>query len=234
VAELSQEMVERRLLRVTASPTPVHIDGLPGLGFVPLDSAARGRAARAYSEELMRLFRDGYPSRRVIERQVREIALANGVDPDAWKKRQAIQAKLLQMPDHLRGPVDQLTDEEVALLPPEEQERRRQQVEERGREIAEWLEANLGEEERRALEDAATLDAWYDDLVKGTAEHLAEIWRANVEIAWAARRLEEPAKPYFDGPDAVARLPERTLARLYAEWRAFRDGLPADFFSPSS
>ena len=55
VAELTDDMIERRFQRATSNPVIVNIPGLSGLGFAPLTAKERGVSARAYSSKLIEL-----------------------------------------------------------------------------------------------------------------------------------------------------------------------------------
>jgi hypothetical protein len=147
-------------------------------------------------------------------------------------RKLAIQRKLMvSVPAHLAGPFDQLTEEEVAELSPEEQVDRDEAIRERGKEIAEYMQGVLTDEEREQLAQINLMEQLREDLYYNTAEYHARRHQMVTEILLCARKAEQHDKPYFTSEDELEVLPVGTLADLFLAWKQFREGLPSDFFS---
>ncbi|MFO7172056.1 MAG: hypothetical protein DIU70_003675 [Bacillota bacterium] len=231
MAELTQDMIERRYLKVASNPTPVNIPGLPGLFFKPMGPKERGISSRAYSQALFKYIQEGYPSEHALGELVKRAAANSGLDYRVLARKAAILRKYQQaVPEELQGPYDQLTPEEVAELPPEEQAKREQAIRERGRRIVELLQTALTEEEREALRQIEQIEALEQHLRQQTAEWHARRDQAVAEILACA--VKEDGSPYFPGGEEELEQVER-LADLFLAWYQFRNGMPSDFFSRS-
>jgi hypothetical protein len=233
MAELTNDMIQRRFQKVVSNPTPVNIYGLPNLAFVPLNSKTRGISARAYSAKLMELYREGgFYSEALLPKVLKEICEKHGLDVKLLDKKMALQRKLFEaLPEDLQGPYDQLTPEEVAELPPEEQKKREEAIRERGRRIAEFVNQVYTKEELEELEQIRMIEALEQELYHSTAEYHARRYQMVTEILHCARKADNPDEPYFSSEDELEALPVRVLSDLFLAWKQYREGMPSDFFS---
>jgi hypothetical protein len=234
MAELTQEMIERRFQKASANPLTVNIAGLPGLCFVPMTGKERGKSSRAYSSRLMELHKEGgYYSEALLPTVLKKVCEQNGLDIKILNRKLTLQRKLFEsVPEELAGPYDQLTLEEVAEMPAEEQQKREQAIQERGQRIAEFMQKLYTDEEREDLAQIEQIEQLEQHLRSNTAEHHARAYQMLTEILLCVRQEDDPGKPYFDNIEEIEAIrPQETLVNLFMAWRQFREGYPSDFFS---
>jgi len=237
MSELSPEMVQRRYETVASGTYTPEIAGLPGLTFVKMGLVERGVSSRAYSSKLKELMaQGGYFSEALLSSVLERTCRENGMDTGAIKKQREILKRFYEsIPQDLAGPIDQLTDEEVALLSLEEKAERHKAIEERGRRIMEWRAGFFTDEDYLVMEQARQIEQLEQHLRANTAEHHARKHQMETEILTCARRTEDVKKPYFDSIDEIQSLEDynrEALVQLYMKWKQFKEGLLPDFFRP--
>ncbi|MHB1418482.1 MAG: hypothetical protein ACYCX4_02680 [Bacillota bacterium] len=236
MAELTNEMVERRFAKVSSNPVPVNIPALPGLCFVPMQGREKGISSRAYSSKLMELHKEGgYYSEALLPTVLRKICEQNGIDIKVLDRKMTLNRKLFEsIPEDLSGPYDQLTQEEVAELPAEEQEKRQKAIEECGHGIAEFVANIYTDEEKESRAQIVQIETLEQELRQNTYEFHARRFQMQTEILLCTRQEEDPAKPYFVDMDELEMVrPVEALVNLFMAWKQFREGMPSDFFSRS-
>jgi hypothetical protein len=235
VAELSGEMVQRRLDTVASGTYQPEIAGLPGLVFVKMGLKEKGISSRAYSSKLKELMAaGGYFNEALLPSVLEKTCRENGLDIKVLKKQREILKRFYDsIPKEFVGPIDQLTQEEAALLSPEQQVERNKAMEERGRKIMEWQENFFTEDDYQIMEQAKQIEALESHLKANTAEHNARKHRDETEILLCARREDDIEKPYFTGIEDFIDLEDRNreaLVQLYTKWHQFKGGLHPQFF----
>jgi len=235
MAELTQRMIENRLAETIRGAYAPDIPGVPGIVFVSMDIATRGKSSRVYSSKLMELHASGeYYAEALLPAVIEQICKKHGIDPSIRDKRQALQKKMFDSaPEDLLEAYDQLTDEEVALLPPEEKKEREKAIRERGQRIAEFVAELYTEEEKRWQQQIAWIDKLEEQLRRNTAEHHALKHQMDTEIQLCARKAEDETQPYFNSVEEFYALPKNVQTQIYMKWKLFRDGFNPDFFSQS-
>lgn len=231
--ELTQEMIQRRYEKASASVTPVSIYGLSDLVFIPLGAKGRGISSRAYSQRVMQLYKEGYPSKAVINKILKDTCEQQGLNYKLLDKKVALQKKLFDsIPPELSGPYDQLTQEEIAELSPFDREKRDKAVGERGKKIAEFIANVYTAEEKDELEQIKMIEQLEQQLLNNTAEHHAQRHQMVTEILHCARKQSDSEQAYFANEDEFENIkPSRALVDLFMAWRQYREGMPSDFFS---
>ena len=238
MAELTNEMIQRRLETVASATYQPEIPGLPGIVFVKMGLKERGISSRAYSSKLKELMAaGGYFNEALLPAVLEKTCRENAIDIGVIKKQREILKRFYDsMPKDMAGPYDQLTDEEVALLSLEEREERQKAIEERGRKIMEWRVGFFTEEDHRVMEQAGQIERLEQHLKANTAEHHARKYRDETEILVCARR-EDGVKPYFGSIEEIQELEDRNrdaLIQLYMKWKQFKEGMAPQFFRPDN
>ncbi|MFA5316997.1 MAG: hypothetical protein WC369_06225 [Dehalococcoidales bacterium] len=238
MAEVTAEMVQRRLETVASGTYAPEIPGLPGIVFVKMGLKEKGISSRAYSSKLKELMAvGGYFNEALLPSILQKACRENGLDIGVMKKQRAILKRFYDsIPKDLSGPYDQLTPEEVVLLSPEEQEERQKGIGERGRRIMEWQESFFTEEDHLVMDQARQIEQLEQHLKANTAEHHARKFRDETEILACARR-EDGVKPYFGSIEEIGDLEDRNrdaLIQLYSKWAQFKAGLTQQFFRPDN
>lgn len=233
---LTQEQIERRAEQIVDGVFVPHIDALPNLAFVPLSPAAKGRASRAYSRRLTELMREGgLYSQALIPQILKDRCAEAGLDIAVLAESKKLMRQLYnEIPTELQGPVDALTEEEVALLSPEEQAERQRKIEERARRVDEFWDRFWTGERLRIFTEAQQVEALEKELRKHTYETYATVYRFHVELLESARKADDIEKPYFASADEIAALPEAVQGVLFHKHQRFLEGAEPGFISPSS
>jgi len=234
MAELTQEMVQRRLDGVASGTFQPEIPGLPGLVFVKLGLSERGKSSRAYSAKLKELFACGeYFSEAMLPTVLGKVCKDNGLDIGVIKKQRELLKRFYEsIPADLAGPVDQLTEEEAAQLSPEEKTQRQAVIEERGKKIMEFMQNFYTEEDYRVMDQAKQIENLEQHLKSNTAEHHARKHQMETEILLCARQ-EDIKKPYFESIEQIQELEDTNrqgLVQLYMKWKQFKEGMLPQFF----
>lgn len=239
MAELTNQMVQRRYDQIASGTFQPDIPGLDGLVFMKMGLKERGYSSRAYSSKLKELMTAGgyfnealLPS--VLERTCRE----NGIDVKAVEKQRAIMKRFYDsIPPELTGPYDQLTEEEVGLLSPEERSERNTAIQERGKQIIDLMQNFYTAEDYAVMEQVRQIEALEQHLKVNTAEHHARKHQMETEILVCARLADDIEKPYFSCIEEIQELEDRNrqaLVQLYMKWKQFKEGLLPQFFRPDS
>ena len=237
MAELSKEMVQRRLETVASGSYQPEIPGLDGIVFVKTGLKEKGISSRAYSAKLKELYAaGGYFSEAMLRTVLERVCADNGIDIKVLKKRVEIERTFYdKIPPELTCPYDQLTDEEVAQLSPEERGERDKAIEERGLKIVEFMSSAYSEEELKVFEQVRQIEDLERQLRANTAERHAREHQMQTELLICARKVENLEEPYFKSQEEIAALEDvdsRMLAQLYLKWKQFREGMLPDFFRP--
>lgn len=239
MAELTNDMIQRRLETVASGTYSPEIPGLPGITFVKMGLKERGQSSRAYSAKLKDLMAaGGYFSEALLPSVLEKTCKENGIDISVLSKQRQIQKRFYDsIPKELMEPYDKLTDEEVALLPPEVREERQKAIEERGRQIMEFMQSFYTEEDQKILEQCKQIEALEQHLKANTAEHHARKHQMETEILLCARRSDDISIPYFGSIEEIQELEDRNrqgLVQLYLKWKQFKEGMLPDFFRPNN
>lgn len=237
MAVLTNEMVGRRYETVASGTYSPEIPGLPGIVFVRMGLKERGISSRAYSSRLKELMAaGGYFSEALLPSVLEKTCRENGLDIGVLKKQREIMKRFYDsIPADLAGPIDKLTEEEVALLSQEERDERNKAIEDRGRQIVEFMQNFYTEEDQRVQEQARQIEQLEQHLKANTAEHHARKHQMETEILICVRRSDDAEKPYFTIIEDIADLEDRdreALVQLYMKWKQFKEGLLPDFFRP--
>ncbi len=239
MSELTKDMVERRLDQVASGFFKPEISGLTGLVFIKMGLKERGKSSRAYSSKLKELLNEGgYFSEALLPTALKKICDDNGLDVGVLKKsRDLMKHFYKEIPDHLTGSYDELTDEEVALLPQEEKTERQKEIQARGREIIEYLQNYFTEDEQKVIDQAKQVQALEEHLKVNTAEHFARKHQMEIEILLCARSEDDIQIPYFKSQEEIQGLGDinkNGLVQLYLKWKQFKEGMYPQFFRPNN
>ena len=237
MAELTKDMVQRRLDSTASATFQPEIPGLPGILFVRMGLKEKGKSSRAYSGKLKELYAEGgYFSEPMIKTIIERAAKENGIDPKVIKKRVEIERKFYEsIPPELAGPYDQLTEEEVGLLSPEERTERDKAIEERGLQIMEFMKGAYNEEQLQIFEQAKQLEDLERELRSNTAERHAREHQLQSELLMCARKVDDQEQPYFSDIEEISALEHENrqgLVQLYTKWQQFKEGYLPQFFRP--
>jgi len=235
MAELTKEMVQRRLEAVASGTYAPEISGLPGIVFVKMGLKEKGISSRAYSSKLKELMAaGGYFSEALLPTVLEKACRENGVDPGILKKQREILKRFYDsIPPELAGPYDKLTDEEVAQLSPEEKADRDKAIEDRGRQIMEYMQNFYTEDDHKVMDQAQQIEALERHLKANTAEHMARVHQGLTEILICARRSDKIEEPFFASEEEIEEFGQRNhqgLVALFTKWKQFKEGLLPDFF----
>lgn len=239
LAELTNEMVQRRLETVSSGTYMPEIPGLIGIIFVKMNLQERGQSARSYSFKLKELMSaGGYFSEALLPSVLQKACRENGIDINVLKKERDIQKRFYDsIPKEYTEPYDELTEEEVAELPPEERDRRDQELEERGKQIMEFMQNFYTEEDQKILEQCRQIEALEQHLKNNTAEHLSRKYQIENEILLCARQSDDINQPYFSSIEEIQELEftnRQGLIQLYLKWKQFKEGMLPEFFRPDN
>jgi len=239
MADLTDEMVRRRLDTVASSSFQPEIPGLEGIVFVKMGLKERGNASRAYSSKLKELFATGDCfSEAMLPTVLGKVCKDNGLDIKVLNKQREIMKRFYDTcPPDLMGPIDPLTDEEVALLSPEEQAERQANIEERGKTIMEFTQNFYTEEDYRVMDQVKQIENLEQHIKSNTAEHQARKHQMETEILLCARKIDDIEKPYFGCIEDIQEIEDYNqpgLVQLYMKWKQFKEGLLPQFFRPDN
>lgn len=239
MAELTQDMIQRRFETVASGTYEPEIPGLPGVAFVKLGLKERGVASRAYSSKLRELMAlGGYFNEALLPTVLEKACRDNGLDISVLQKQREILKRFYDsIPRELAGPFDELTDEEVALLPPEEKETREKALEERGQRIAEFIQNFYTAEDQKIFAQCKQIEALEQHLKTNTVEHNARKHQMETEILVCAKRADDITQSYFSSIEEIQELEDTNpegLVQLYMKWQQFKNGLHPQFFRPDS
>ncbi|ATW24169.1 hypothetical protein [Candidatus Formimonas warabiya] len=239
MAELTNEMIQKRFETVSSGTYSPEIPGLPGITFIKLGLKERGQSSRAYSARLKELMAaGGYFSEALLPTVLEKACRENGMDLSVIGKQRAIQKRFYDsIPPELMDPYDKLTEEEVALLPEEVKAERQEAIEERGRQIMEFMQNFYSVADKKVFEQCRQIEALEQHLKANTAEHHARKHQMETEILLCARRSDDINIPYFSSIEDIQELEDRNrtgLVQLYLKWKQFREGLTPEFFRPNS
>ncbi|MCQ4363140.1 hypothetical protein KQR54_18750 [Mycobacterium gordonae] len=232
--ELTQAQVDRRADRVLSGTYSPELPGLHVV-FVRMSLADKGESSRAYSSRLKSLIDEGgFFSDYAIPSVLRKVCQDNGLDLGAVTAKRKITERLYNaIPPEYQTPYDNLTEDEIALLPDEARADRQRGVTERGQRITEWLTAFYTDEERTIIAEAEQIEQLESHLRANTIEHQARKHQMETEILRGVRCAEQPEQHYFSDIEEIQSLPPALLTQLYMRWRQWRDGNTENFTSPS-
>ena len=239
MAELTQDMVQRRLETTASGSYQPEIPGLPGLVFVKMGLRERGASSRAYSSKLKELMSEGgYFNEALLPTILERTCRENGIDIKVVDQQRAIMKSFYDsIPTELSGPYDQLTEEEVALLSSEEKSARDEAIQERGKKVLEFMQNFYTEDDKKVLAQVGQIEALEQHLKSNTAEHNARKYQMETEILLCARQPDDTDKPYFSSIEEIEELDDTNqpgLVQLYTKWQQFKKGLLPQFFRSDS
>jgi len=239
MADLTNQMVQRRYDQIASSTFQPDIPGLEGLVFVKMGLKERGYSSRAYSSKLKELMTaGGYFNEALLPTVLERTCRENGIDIKAVDKHRAIMKRLYDsIPPELAGPYDQLTEEEVSLLSPEERNERNVAIQDRGKLIMDFIEGFYTDKDRMVIEQVKQIEALEQHLKANTAEHHARKHQMETEILVCARLADDIEKPYFSCIEEIQEMEDnnrQALVQLYMKWKQFKEGLLPQFFRTDS
>lgn len=239
MADLIAEMVDRRYETVASGTYSPEIPGLPGITFIKMGLKERGASSRAYSAKLIELMNQGgYFSEALLPTILERTCRENGIDMAVLQKNREIVKRLFDAaPEDLIEPIDELTDEEAALLSPEQKAERERYIEDRGRRIADFMTSFFTANDQKIMDQAKQIENLELQLRNNTAEHNARKYQMEMEILLCARKSDNIDQQYFSCIDEIQELDDTNqagLIQLFMKWKQFKSGLLPQFFRPNN